>query len=122
MIECPECRNPLYLFSQGEWSEWICWKCGHYESNSPAYRSNPALFVNLVRDNPMRFFKRKLAPDESLHRDDPTNTGQNLVEEALRAKSGGHGGIWTHDLLITSQPLCQAELHDLVLAVLAVHN
>jgi hypothetical protein len=34
----------------------------------------------------------------------------------------GHGGIWTHDLLITSQPLCQAELRDLVLADLVVHN
>jgi hypothetical protein len=46
----------------------------------------------------------------------------NVDARAIENQKGGHGGIWTHDLLITSQPLCQAELHDLVLAILVVHN
>jgi DNA-directed RNA polymerase subunit M/transcription elongation factor TFIIS len=57
-ISCPECGLRLYEYREGDWTEYVCWKCGHYESNSPAFKSAPYLFVNLVRDNPIHFMKK----------------------------------------------------------------
>jgi len=40
--------------------ERICWNCGYYESNSPAYKLRPELFRNVVRDDPIHFMKKFL--------------------------------------------------------------
>jgi len=57
----------------GEWTEQICWNCGHYESDSPAYKQSPDLFVNIVRDDPTHFLKKILlkASDGFLQRKKP---------------------------------------------------
>jgi len=31
--------------------EWICWRCGYYESNTPAFKEAPELFRDIVRKN-----------------------------------------------------------------------
>jgi len=51
--------------------ENICWNCGEYNSNSPAFLKFPDLFKNMVRDNPihyMRKFLRAIPADEILQR------------------------------------------------------
>ena len=54
MTECPDCDSKLqeYLEPENGFIQYICWRCGFYESNSPAYRANPEQFVNMIRDNP----------------------------------------------------------------------
>lgn len=54
---CPECNNRIYQYQDGDWLEWICWRCGHYESNTPAFKSVPYLFRHLVRNNPIHLKK-----------------------------------------------------------------
>jgi len=39
-------------YSQKPFTQWICWKCGYYEDNSPAYLDNPKNFKDLIRNNP----------------------------------------------------------------------
>ena len=86
MVLCPECQSPMSKFAVGEWTELICLNCGHYESNSPAYRDNPKLFENLVRDDPIHFLRKflkiKIVPyDESKrpHKSDDKVTEPFLV-------------------------------------------
>jgi DNA-directed RNA polymerase subunit M/transcription elongation factor TFIIS len=55
---CPECNNRIYQYQDGDWLEWICWRCGHYESNTPAFKSVPYLFRHLVRNNPIQFLEK----------------------------------------------------------------
>lgn len=43
-----------------QWTERICWSCGYYESDSPAYRAYPELFRNMVKENPKIFMKEIL--------------------------------------------------------------
>ena len=54
MINCPDCEGKLqdYFDSESGFTQYICWKCGYYASNSPAYRLKPKLYTNLIRDNP----------------------------------------------------------------------
>jgi DNA-directed RNA polymerase subunit M/transcription elongation factor TFIIS len=58
--ECPECKNKLYEYTDQEsgFIQSICWKCGHYEDNSPAFRLLPESFKDIVRDNPVYFMKK----------------------------------------------------------------
>lgn len=58
MNACPECNNRLYEYKDGVWLEWICWICGHYESNTPAFKACPYLFKDLLRNNPIRFLEK----------------------------------------------------------------
>ena len=53
-MNCTNCSKLLqdYFDASSGFTEYICWKCGYYESNSPAYRSNPNGFKNMVRENP----------------------------------------------------------------------
>jgi hypothetical protein len=38
----------------------LCWNCGYYESDSPAYLSSPELFRDIVRKNPKQFMRNFL--------------------------------------------------------------
>jgi hypothetical protein len=59
-MKCPECNNSLYDYFEPEtgFTQSICWKCGHYEDNSPAFQLLPKSFTNLLRDNPIYFMKK----------------------------------------------------------------
>jgi hypothetical protein len=57
---CPECQCPISHYNVGDWTETICWNCGHYESNSPAFVSDPARFKDMVRKDPQYFFRKFL--------------------------------------------------------------
>ncbi|MCI0559176.1 MAG: hypothetical protein MN733_11820 [Nitrososphaera sp.] len=48
---CPACGGTSYGYLDGKWMEWICWGCGFYESNTPAFRESPQLFRDIVRKN-----------------------------------------------------------------------
>jgi DNA-directed RNA polymerase subunit M/transcription elongation factor TFIIS len=58
MKSCPECNSRIYEYEDDIWLEWICWKCGYYKSNTPAFKTCPSLFKDLVRDNPVKFLKK----------------------------------------------------------------
>jgi hypothetical protein len=60
MKPCPECDAPLIGYKVGEFTEEICWNCGYYASDSPAFQQNPSMFKNLVRDNPKEFMTKFL--------------------------------------------------------------
>lgn len=64
------CDHKLYQYEDGDFLVKICWSCGHYESNSSAYRLHPDLYENMVRENPVYFMVKFCKSDESLHRDD----------------------------------------------------
>ena len=55
---CPACGRRLYEYRDGRWKEWICWRCGHYQSDTPAFRSQPELFRDVVRRNGEFFLKK----------------------------------------------------------------
>ena len=58
---CPNCKNGKlfnYFDLHSGFIQSICWNCGHYESNSPAYKLSPKSFENLFRDNPLDFMKK----------------------------------------------------------------
>lgn len=67
-ISCPDCNFWLYDYQDGTWTVYVCWNCGHYESNSPAFKSTPYLFMNMVRDNPILFARKFCSPTESQQR------------------------------------------------------
>lgn len=69
MKKCPECKNTLYDYVDQEsgFLQSICWKCGHYEDNSPAFRLSPESFRDLVRDNPIHFMRKFASSTESKH-------------------------------------------------------
>lgn len=55
---CPACNRRLYEYRDGQWLEQICWQCGHYSSNTPAFRAEPELFRDVVRKNGPYFMKK----------------------------------------------------------------
>lgn len=55
---CPACSSRLYEYRDGGWTEWICWSCGHYQSDTPAFRAQPELFYDVVRKNGGYFMKK----------------------------------------------------------------
>jgi hypothetical protein len=57
---CPRCQGNSYRYLDGMWTEWICWKCGSYESDTPAFKQSPELFYDIVRKNE-KFFMSKYA-------------------------------------------------------------
>lgn len=60
MNNCPECNEKLYGYIDFEsgFTQSICWKCGHYQDNSPAYKLMPESFKNIVRENPFYFLNK----------------------------------------------------------------
>ena len=64
MKNCPECGSTLYDKQDGRWIVLTCWVCGHYESNSPAFKTVPDLFGNMLREN-----NHALSSDESKQED-----------------------------------------------------
>ena len=70
-MNCPECSFSMGSYRNGDYIVQICWNCGHYESDSPAYHLNPSLFKNMVRDNPQQYmclFLKMKPADEILQR------------------------------------------------------
>lgn len=57
---CRCCDGRQYCYLDGRWREWICWKCGNYESDNPAYSESPELFYDIVRKNG-RYYLTKYA-------------------------------------------------------------
>ena len=57
---CPTCENAVYEYRDGRWTEWICWRCGHYQADTPAFVSQPDLYRDIVRKND-RYFMQKYA-------------------------------------------------------------
>ncbi|MEM2139711.1 hypothetical protein [Nitrososphaera sp.] len=55
---CPACGKRLYEYRDGRWTEQICWHCGHYSSNTPAFSAQPELFRDVVRKNGAFFMKK----------------------------------------------------------------
>jgi hypothetical protein len=55
---CPACSCRLYEYRDGCWTEWICWRCGRYQSDTPAFRAQPHLFYDVVRKNGSYFMKK----------------------------------------------------------------
>ena len=71
MEKCPTCASPLCEYLVEGFSVRICWNCGHYESNSDAYKNNPIFFRDIVRENTLHFLRKFLrvrASDEFLQR------------------------------------------------------
>lgn len=60
MFRCGSCTGAMYEYRDGRWTEWICWKCGSYSSNTPAFTAQPHLYRDIVRKNGS-FFMRKYA-------------------------------------------------------------
>lgn len=60
MFRCGSCRNAMYEYMDGRWTEWICWRCGNYSANTPAFMAQPDLYRDIVRKNGT-FFMRKYA-------------------------------------------------------------
>lgn len=53
MTQCPECDDSKLIgYYEGKYKIFVCWKCGHYQSNSLAYIKNPECFKNMVREDP----------------------------------------------------------------------
>lgn len=79
-----------------DWLEYICWNCGYYQSDSPAYKLHPELFENIVIENPLQFIQRFLTlkpSDDSYHDDksdeklpEPPNMMQILKVQFFSAK------------------------------------
>ncbi|WP_148700370.1 hypothetical protein [Candidatus Nitrososphaera evergladensis] len=57
---CPTCGNSVYEYRDGRWTEWICWRCGHYQADTPAFTAQPDLYRDIVRKNG-RYFMQKYA-------------------------------------------------------------
>jgi hypothetical protein len=57
---CRECNWKQYCYRDGNWNEWVCWRCGRYDSNTPAFTESPELFSDIVRKNG-RYFMTKYA-------------------------------------------------------------
>ena len=58
MPVCPDCHYPLSSYLSGFYTMQVCLNCGHYESDSPAFKRMPELFKNCVRENPQRFLQK----------------------------------------------------------------
>jgi hypothetical protein len=59
---CPDCGSPLCRYGNNinPYHDFICWSCGFYSSDSPAFTKHPYLFKNMVRENPQYFISRFL--------------------------------------------------------------
>jgi hypothetical protein len=58
LTACPACNHKIYEYRDGKWTEWICWRCGHYESDTPAFKAYPHLFQDIVRKNRGYFLEK----------------------------------------------------------------
>ena len=58
--KCARCQGKFYSYRDGRWTEWICWKCGNYEADTPAFMQSPLLFHDVVRKN-AKYFMSKYA-------------------------------------------------------------
>jgi len=70
MVDWPICHIPMCKYKNEGFIEIICWNCGEYNSNSPAFMRHPDWFKNMVRENPQHFLEKFLElklTDESLH-------------------------------------------------------
>lgn len=55
------CKNDelhAYYDKDNGVTQYVCWVCGYYTSNSEACKSNPISFENLVRENPSYFIHK----------------------------------------------------------------
>lgn len=59
-MNCPSCGAVLCSYVEENIEVSICWNCGYYSSNSPAFKTNPDRFKNLVRDEPLKFLRKFL--------------------------------------------------------------
>ena len=68
---CPDCNAPLCTYPNGKYAMDVCWNCGHYASDSPAFYSAPKMFEDLVRSKPQQFIQKYLVQqplaDDSYH-------------------------------------------------------
>ena len=78
---CPDCNSKLldYFDKKSGFTEYLCWKCGLYASNSPAYRFSSEMFVNMVRENPSHFMRKIIHQP----RGNTYNTTEEGTEPAL---------------------------------------
>lgn len=58
LTACPACNYKIYEYRDGKWTEWICWRCGHYDSDTPAFKAYPHLFHDIVRKNSNYFLEK----------------------------------------------------------------
>lgn len=61
MTICPECKNVKllqYFEKDSGFVIDICWNCGYYSSDCPAYKTNPEHFKNIVRNDPIYFMRK----------------------------------------------------------------
>ena len=72
MKNCPICQKSLldYIDNSG-YIQSVCWNCGHYESDSPAYKTNPEVFENMIRENPKYFLEKFSSPDGKQDKKNP---------------------------------------------------
>ncbi len=87
MISCLEYLDRLYEYKDEKFTFFKCWKCGHYESDSPPYKSCPELFRNLLREKAsilQIFIIRKLS-GEFLERDE---SDEDLTAPNVKSYSG----------------------------------
>ncbi len=72
--KCSECKNNLYQYIDQEtgFIQKICWGCGLYEDNSPAFRLFPDSFKDIVREHPA-YFMRKFAHQPTGNTDKTTD-------------------------------------------------
>lgn len=76
--KCNECGYNLHLYKDESFVVRICWLCGYYESNSPAFKLNPSLYVDMVRENPSYFMNKFCKSDENLQGDNNDNNRRRL--------------------------------------------
>ena len=55
---CPNCNGKQYCYRDGNWTEWICWRCANYESDTPAFILSPHLYHDIVRKNGSYFMSK----------------------------------------------------------------
>ncbi len=74
-MNCLDCGNLMqdYFDKSSCFTEYICYKCGNYASNSPAYLSNPDGFKNTIRENPL--ILRRLLTDQPKFDSQKNNRG-----------------------------------------------
>ena len=78
-MNCPNCNTLLqdYFDNSSSFTEYVCWRCGHYESNSPAYLSYPDGFKNMIRENPSILSRIIARTTDSLHKKNQPQNGQS---------------------------------------------
>jgi len=86
---CPICQCPMCEYVSENWQVRICWACGHYESDSPAYREHPKLFENLVRDDPLHFIAEFLKRGTSDEFSQKKRSDKDYTEPRSKVYIGG---------------------------------